>query len=61
MAARAGLQPSSSRLTNWLLWRAKYALMGRAPHVMPWHPAWPDLRKVLREIGPVLDDPNGNS
>ena len=51
--------PASSRdwLTSWLLYRAKYALLGRPPHVLPWHPAWPDYQAVLRELKPFFAEP----
>ena len=39
-----GFPPSENRITQWLLYQAKYVLMGRPPHVLPWHPAWPDYR-----------------
>jgi SAM-dependent methyltransferase len=48
----------SNTLTNWLVWHSKFALMGRPPWVLPWHPSWPDFRVVLNEIAPFLADPN---
>ena len=32
--------------------------MGRPPHVLPWHPAWPDYRVVFNEIDLFYKDPN---
>jgi hypothetical protein len=52
-----GIPEVSSRWANWLLWHSKFALMGRPPHVLPWHPAWPDYRVVLREIDSFFKDP----
>ena len=52
-----GLPASEDWLTQWVLWQAKYALMGRPPHVLPWHPNWPDYRTVLREIDAFFTDP----
>jgi hypothetical protein len=51
--------PASSRdwLSSWLLYRAKYSLMGRPPHVLPWHPAWPDYQTALRELQPFFAEP----
>jgi hypothetical protein len=51
-----GIPEVSSRWTNWLLWHSKFALMGRPPHVLPWHPAWPDYRVVFREIDSFFKD-----
>jgi hypothetical protein len=53
-----GMPEVPNRLTNWLLWHSKFALMGRPPHVLPWHPAWPDYRVVFREIGSFFKDPS---
>jgi len=53
-----GLPEVPNRLTNWLLWHSKFALMGRPPHVLPWHPAWPDYRVVFKEIDSFYKDPN---
>jgi hypothetical protein len=53
-----GLPEVPNRLTNWLMWHSKFALMGRPPHVLPWHPAWPDFRTVFREIDSFFTDPN---
>jgi hypothetical protein len=44
-------------VTQWLLWHAKYTLMGRPPRVLPWHPAWPDFKAVLGEIAPFFSNP----
>ena len=52
-----GLPEVPSTLTNWLLWHSKFALMGRPPHVLPWHPSWPDYRVVFREIDSFFKDP----
>jgi hypothetical protein len=46
------------RLSQWLLWRAKYAVMGRPPYVLPWHPSWPDYRGVLEELKGFFADPS---
>ena len=54
MALGAGPAGSAEQLTNWLLWHAKFALMGQPPHVLPWHPAWPDFQTVFREIEAFL-------
>jgi len=45
-----GMPPTSTPLSEWLLWRAKFVFLGRPPYVLPWHPLWPDFRIVLREI-----------
>jgi len=52
-----GLPATENRILTWLLWRAKYALLGRPPWVPPWHPNWPDLNAVLNELAPFLTDP----
>lgn len=52
-----GLPGGSEWLTHRLFWRAKYALMGQAPYVLPWHPSWPDYRIVLQELQPFFNDP----
>ena len=52
-----GLPASEDPLTQWLLWHAKFALMGRPPHVLPWHPAWPDFKAVFGELKPFFTDP----
>lgn len=52
-----GLPVASGWFTDWLVWRAQYALLGRPPHVFPWHPFWPDFRPVLKELEPYLSDP----
>ena len=54
----ARLVEGSEQLTNWLLWHSKFSLLGRPPHVLPWHPAWPDFRTVLREIHTFFIKPN---
>ena len=53
-----GLPADAGWLTDWFVWRARYALMGRPPHVFPWHPLWSDFRMVLSELGPSLEDPS---
>jgi len=50
------LPDSSSWFTHWLFWRAKRAVTGTPPHVLPWHPLWPDFRTVLRELEPFFVD-----
>src|SRR5262249_15439903 len=52
------LGPSSTPrgLNDWLLWRAKSAILGQAPHVFGWHPAWVDFRLVLQELEPFHAD-----
>ena len=51
-----GLPPGEDWLSRWLLWQAKYALLGRPPHVLPWHPNWPDYKAVLAELEPFFAD-----
>ncbi len=51
-----GMPGSPDRLTQWIFWRAKFALLGRPPYVFPWHPFWPDFRKVLQELEPFFTD-----
>jgi hypothetical protein len=51
-----GMPPSSDRLSESLLWRAKFAFLGRPPYVPPWHPLWPDFRIALREIDGFFTD-----
>ena len=53
-----GLPETPNKLTNWLLWHSKFALMGKPPHVLPWHPAWPDFQTVIREIDTFFTDPS---
>jgi hypothetical protein len=53
-----GFPPTNDWLTRWLLYRAKYALMGQPPRVLPWHPDWPDLKTVLGELAPFFADRN---
>ena len=53
-----GLPETPNKLTNWLLWHSKFALMGKPPHVLPWHPAWPDFQTVIREIDSFFTDPS---
>ena len=52
-----GLPEVPNKLTNWLVWHSKFALMGRPPSVLPWHPAWPDFRTVFRELDSFFTDP----
>jgi methyltransferase family protein len=52
-----GLPPSNVWFTQWLIHRARYALMGRPPHVLPWHSLWPDFKAVLGELKPFFADP----
>ena len=51
-----GLPASNDLVTQWLLYHAKYALMGQPPHVLPWHPAWPDFKTVLGELASFFAD-----
>lgn len=53
-----GLPASEDRLTQWLLYHAKFTLMGRPPRVLPWHPFWPDFRAVLNELASFFTDRN---
>ena len=53
-----GLPATDDRITRWLVHQAKYVLMGRMPHVLPWHPAWPDYKAVLAELAPFFANPN---
>ena len=32
------------------------ALIGTPPHVLPWHPEWPDFKVVLEELKPFFTD-----
>ena len=52
-----GTQAGENWLSQWVLWQAKYVVMGRPPQVLPWHPHWPDYRTVLREIESFFTDP----
>jgi 2-polyprenyl-3-methyl-5-hydroxy-6-metoxy-1,4-benzoquinol methylase len=45
-----GTAASAHGLSDWLLWRAKDLVLGQAPRVFPWHPAWLDYRVVLQEL-----------
>jgi 2-polyprenyl-3-methyl-5-hydroxy-6-metoxy-1,4-benzoquinol methylase len=51
-----GLPADAGWFSDWLVWRARYALMGRPPHVFPWHPLWCDFRMVLQELEPFMTD-----
>lgn len=51
-----GLPAADHWITKWLLQRAKYALAGKPPHVLPWHPDWPDFKTVLDELKPFFND-----
>jgi hypothetical protein len=53
-----GLTPDSGWVSEWILWRAKNAILGQAPRVFPWHPAWVDFRAVLQELDPFFTDPS---
>jgi Methyltransferase domain len=53
-----GARGASNGFNDWLLWRAKGALLGQAPRVFPWHPAWVDFRMVLQELEPFFADPS---
>jgi hypothetical protein len=52
-----GFPVSEGWLTNWLRWRARYLVLGRPPRALPWHPAWPDFRVLLRELASFFSDP----
>ena len=51
-----GLPAADHWITKWLLQRAKYSLIGTPPHVLPWHPDWPDFKVVLEELKPFFTD-----
>jgi hypothetical protein len=51
-----GLPVSSNWLLDWFMWRAQYALLGKPPNVLPWHPLWSDYRRILYELAPFLRD-----
>jgi 2-polyprenyl-3-methyl-5-hydroxy-6-metoxy-1,4-benzoquinol methylase len=51
-----GLPAGDDLITQWLVYQAKYVLMGRPPRVLPWHPAWPDFKAVLGELAPFFAD-----
>jgi hypothetical protein len=51
-----GSQQTSGSLQNWLKWRAKFAILGKPPQVLPWQPSWPDFHAVWREIDPYFRD-----
>jgi hypothetical protein len=53
-----GLPPDSGWVNEWILWRAKNAVLGKAPRVFPWHPSWADFRLVLQELDPFFADPD---
>ncbi len=53
-----GARGASNGFNDWFLWRAKGALLGQAPRVFPWHPAWVDFRMVLQELEPFFADPS---
>jgi hypothetical protein len=53
------LRANSKEFAARLLQRARYAVMGRPPRVLPWHPWWPDFRIVLNEIASVSVDRSG--
>ncbi len=52
-----GLPASEDRVTQWLLWQAKFYILGRPPHVLPWHPAWPDFKVMLGQLERFFTDP----
>ena len=52
-----GMPASEDPITQWLLWHAKFTLMGQPPNVSPWHPAWPDFKTVFGELKPFFVDP----
>lgn len=51
--ARPGVLP---RLKRTLLAAAELSLIGRPPHVPPWHPLWPDYKTILGELAGFLSD-----
>src|SRR5262249_51882617 len=51
-----GIPPSTSWLNEWMLWRAKNAVLGRIPRVFPWHPAWADFHLVLQQLEAFFAD-----
>jgi Methyltransferase domain len=53
-----GLPASNDWFMQWLIHKARYALVGRPPSVLPWHSAWPDFKVVLGELSPFFADPN---
>jgi methyltransferase family protein len=50
------LPPSSMPLFARLRRGAQRLVLGQPPHVMPWHPAWPDFRSVLFELDSFYRD-----
>ena len=58
--SRYALAPSvdGGWFNEWVMWRAKNAILGRPPRVFPWHPAWVDFRVVLQELEPFFEDRN---
>jgi hypothetical protein len=50
------LPPSYMRLIDPLHRRVQHLVLGQPPHVMPWHPAWPDFRAVLLELDSFYRD-----
>jgi 2-polyprenyl-3-methyl-5-hydroxy-6-metoxy-1,4-benzoquinol methylase len=52
------LPASDDRITQWLVNQAKFVLMGRPPHVLPWQPSWPDYKVLLAELAPFFGNPN---
>ena len=51
-----GLPRADHWVSKWLFQRAKYSLTGKPPHVMPWHPDWPDFKTVLEQLAPFFAD-----
>jgi hypothetical protein len=49
-----GLPANDNWITQWLVYQAKFILMGRPPRVLPWHPAFPDFKAVLNELAPFF-------
>jgi hypothetical protein len=54
---RDAMGGSKGWLWDWFRFRAKHALMGSPPDVLPWHPAWPDFKVLLNELAPFFTDP----
>ena len=52
-----GIPAADHWISKWLLQRVKYAMTGKPPHVMRWHPDWLDFREVFEELAPFFTDP----